>query len=116
MCYKFVLNKNIKFIVFVGIGILLFEGCKYSEVASYSNKDGSILVRVLDPTECDFARYLKFSVEAFKQMSGPFELELLDCNKSFNKSEYEIFEDTDSKWFFFLERETPKATSLATIR
>jgi len=71
--------------------VSIFFGCsKYTQVAEYSDNNKAVLLKVLDPTACDFARYIQVNVIAFGKEFGPFDLELLDCAKNFSRNDYKL--------------------------
>lgn len=96
----------------IGIATLaLFQltGCEYSRVGAYSTRDNSIKIEILDPNECDFARYLEMHISAFGIVHKPVLFEVLECGIQFKRSEFEIFEHPDGKWAFFMQSELEQA-------
>jgi len=88
-----VIDKKFLFAIYI-CTLSIFTGCsKYSEVAKYSDSNKLVRFSVLDPTACDFARYIQIKVTAFGKEFGPHHLELLDCTKTFSHNDYKLIEN-----------------------
>lgn len=96
-----VVNTKFLFAIFI-CTLSVLDGCsKYSEVAEYADSNKVVRITVLDPTDCDFARHIKIKITTFGKEFGPYDLELLDCTKTFSYRDYKLSEN--KRWVVLAE-------------